>query len=93
MGEEDALEEALEALKKAAPMLRRELGRRMRLRRVPELHFLPDVGLLHSLRVSEILGELDLGDEPAPEEGSVEESESESATESESEDGTGERQG
>ena len=63
LGEEDALTEALAALEKAAPMLRRELGRRMRLRRVPELHFLPDVGLLHSLRVSQILGEIDLGDE------------------------------
>lgn len=87
MGEEDALKEALEALEKAAPMLRRELGRRMRLRKVPELHFLPDVGLLHSLRVSEILGELDLGDEPPPEEGSS--GESEAGTQGE----TDERQG
>ena len=57
----------LEGLRSAAPFLRGELGRRLRLRRIPELHFLVDESLEHSLHIHAILKELESGGlKPAP---------------------------
>jgi ribosome-binding factor A len=49
---------ALAALRGAASRLRRELGPRLALRRVPELRFVYDTGLDAARRVSEILNEI-----------------------------------
>lgn len=48
---------ALEALRSAAGYLRREIGRRVRLRHTPELHFEVDRTLDHSARIEELLRE------------------------------------
>jgi ribosome-binding factor A len=45
-------------LRKAAPRLRRAIGPRLKLRRVPELRFEFDVGGDASARVAELLGEI-----------------------------------
>jgi len=48
----------LEGLAAAAPFIRRELGKSLRLRRVPELRFLADETLEHALRIERILREV-----------------------------------
>jgi ribosome-binding factor A len=55
---EDELNAAMETLKRAKGFLRSELGPRLGLRHVPELHFQPDHSAEHGLRVAEILDEL-----------------------------------
>ena len=42
MGDEKAQQETAKALKRATPFLRRQLGQRIRLRRVPEIAFFYD---------------------------------------------------
>lgn len=59
-GETAAQEASLGVLEKAAPFLRGELGRRIRLRQTPELQFRLDHSLEHSQRVQELLNELDI---------------------------------
>lgn len=51
-------ERTLEGLRSAASFLRGELGRRLRLRRVPELHFLADESLEYSLHIHTLLEQL-----------------------------------
>ena len=46
------------ALERVKPFLRRQLGQKMRLRRVPELNFQFDEGIAHQARVEEILIEI-----------------------------------
>lgn len=43
------------AVERVKPFLRRQLGQKMRLRRVPELNFHFDEGIAHQARVEEIL--------------------------------------
>lgn len=50
-----AMAEALEGLMAAASFVRRELGKDLRLRRVPELHFVEDRTLEQAQRIEEIL--------------------------------------
>lgn len=54
-GDEPAQQQVLEGLASAAPFIRRELGRLLRVRRVPELHFRLDRSLEHARRVEELL--------------------------------------
>jgi ribosome-binding factor A len=58
MGDEQAQRETAKALKRACPFLRRQLGRRIRLRRVPELEFFYDDSIAHQDRIEQILQEL-----------------------------------
>ena len=53
--EDDKAEDMLKALKKAAGFIRRELGRRVQLRCVPELIFELDTNIEYAARISEIL--------------------------------------
>ena len=46
------------ALERATPFLRRQLGQRLRLRRVPDVQFLFDQSIAHQARVEEILREI-----------------------------------
>lgn len=78
MGDEDEKSETLEGLNAAAAFIRGELGRRLHMRRIPELEFRLDRSLERAMRVREILDEVlpdDDGDaatagddEPAPDE-------------------------
>jgi ribosome-binding factor A len=58
-GTEEQQRQALEGLKAATPFVRGELGRRMRLRRIPELVFLLDRGLERGTAVLGLLQQLE----------------------------------
>ena len=58
LGDEKAQAETAKALKRAAPFLRRQLGSRIRLRRVPELTFFYDKSIAHTDRIEQILQDL-----------------------------------
>ena len=49
-------------LEKAAPFIRRELGKVLRLRRIPELRFVHDTTLDSASRIEEVLREVLPGD-------------------------------
>lgn len=55
--ETDAQRRTAEGLASAMPVLRRELGRRMRLRHVPELEFVHDPVPAHGRRIEALLDE------------------------------------
>jgi ribosome-binding factor A len=58
LGDAKAKAETAKALKRAMPFLRRQLGARMRLRRVPEIDFRYDQSVEHQDRVEQILRDL-----------------------------------
>ena len=68
MGDEEAMRDSLAALRRAAGYLRREVGRRITLRHVPELRFVADETLAHSARIEAILDDV-LPEDSEPEEG------------------------
>ncbi len=59
MGDEKARRETQRGLERARPMIRRHLGRRMRLRRVPELQFFFDESVGRQDRIEQILRDLE----------------------------------
>lgn len=58
MGEAKARGESQRALERAAPFLRRQIGRRLRLKRVPELEFFFDASIEQQDRIERILQEI-----------------------------------
>ena len=54
---------SLRALSHAMPFIRRELGRRLTLRRIPELHVEADVTIERGTRVLKLINELALGND------------------------------
>jgi len=68
IGQPDERTETLKALSRALPFVRHELGTKVRLRRIPELHLREDDSALRGTRVLRLLAELETGaaaDEPA----------------------------
>jgi ribosome-binding factor A len=63
MGDEKARKETARALRRALPFLRRQIGQRLGLRRVPEMEFRFDEGVENQDRVERILKELHAQDE------------------------------
>jgi ribosome-binding factor A len=61
IGDDKARRETQKALERATPFLRRQIGARVRLRRVPELRFEFDESVAHQERIERIL--LDLAEE------------------------------
>jgi ribosome-binding factor A len=59
MGSESDRQQSLEAVNRAAPFLRRELGSRIRLRNTPELQFGYDESLERGDRINRLLDRLD----------------------------------
>jgi ribosome-binding factor A len=59
-------DDVLSGLTSAQGFLRRELGRRMHVRRVPALHFYWDAGLAHGERIAQLLDGLHDTGAPAP---------------------------
>lgn len=57
MGAEASKDESLEGLRAAAPFIRTELGRRLRVRRVPELRFELDRSLEYAQKIERLLDE------------------------------------
>ena len=64
------LDEAIEGLEAAAPFIRRELGKVLRLRRVPELRFMHDTTFDSAQRIEKVLMEVLPEGAEEPEEGS-----------------------
>ena len=60
MGDEKARRESQRALDRAAPFLRRQLGRRLSLRRVPDLQFFFDASIERQDRIEQILQDLNV---------------------------------
>jgi ribosome-binding factor A len=58
LGDDTAQRETARALRRAAPFLRRQLGQRIRLRRVPELEFFYDQSIAQNDRIEQILQDL-----------------------------------
>jgi ribosome-binding factor A len=58
LGDARARAETAKALERATPFLRREIGSRIRLRRVPHLEFRFDESVMHQDRVEQILRKL-----------------------------------
>jgi ribosome-binding factor A len=57
LGDEEEKAEALTGLRSAAPFIRGQLGRRLHMRRIPELHFEIDRKLENALRIESLLRE------------------------------------
>ena len=68
LGDEAEGKQALEALRHASGLLRREIGQRTELRYVPDLTFHFDQGLLASLRINQLLDEIGSAENATPEE-------------------------
>ena len=72
LGDDKARKDSRKALERATPFLRRQLGRRLRLRRVPELQFFFDESIERHDRIERILQEIkaergpDQGTQPGP---------------------------
>jgi ribosome-binding factor A len=58
LGDDRARKESRRALERVTPFLRRQIGQRLRLRRVPELHFFFDESVERGDRIEQILQEL-----------------------------------
>ena len=58
LGDDKARKDTKRALERAAPFLRRQLGRRLRLRRIPELQFFFDESIERGDRIERILQEI-----------------------------------
>jgi ribosome-binding factor A len=58
LGDDKARRETAKALTRATPFLRRQIGSRIRLRRVPELTFFYDESIAHTDRIEQILQDL-----------------------------------
>ena len=58
LGDEKARKSTAQALRRATPFLRRQIGSTLRLRRVPELDFRFDESIAHQDRIEQILRDL-----------------------------------
>jgi ribosome-binding factor A len=65
IGQPDERAKTMRALERAMPFVRRELGSRIRLRRIPELHVRADDTAERGTRVLRLLAELESGQTPA----------------------------
>jgi ribosome-binding factor A len=57
LGDDEEKEQALQGLRSAAPFIRGQLGRRLHMRRIPELHFQIDRVLEEASRIDALLRE------------------------------------
>jgi ribosome-binding factor A len=64
IGQPDDRKEAIRALGRAMPFVRHELGKRLRIRRIPEFHLELDETLERGTRVLRLLDELEAGHTP-----------------------------
>jgi len=64
IGQRGERQETIEALGRAMPFVRRELGRRLRIKRIPELHIRLDDSAERGTRVLHLLNEIEEGHVP-----------------------------
>lgn len=65
---EEATKDSIKALKGAAGYIRRELGARVKMRKVPEVRFIADDSLAKSAKISAIIETFSQGGEPLEDE-------------------------
>jgi ribosome-binding factor A len=65
LGDEKGRRNTARALDRAAPFLRRQIGSRLRLKRVPDLEFVYDESIAGQDRIEQLLNEIRAGDQPA----------------------------
>ena len=65
LGDGNARRATARALERAAPFLRRQIGSRLRLKRVPDLQFLYDESIAGQDRIEQLLNEVRATDAPA----------------------------
>jgi ribosome-binding factor A len=65
LGDEQSRRHSDRALHRALPFLRRQIGARLRLKRVPELHVLYDESVAGQDRIEQLINELHAAPEPA----------------------------
>ncbi len=70
LGEDEEKEAIVEGLRSAAPFIRGQLGKRLHMRRIPELHFQLDRKLENAMRIESLLREALPPEDEAPEEDS-----------------------
>lgn len=63
MGEAAARSKTCTGLEKSVPYIRRELGRRLHLRTIPEISFHYDTSIEYGIRIESLLKEAQLGDD------------------------------
>ena len=61
-GDESAKQAALEGLEAASPYIRRELGKRLKIRTVPELRFEHDKALEYGMHIEKLLSDIKQSD-------------------------------
>lgn len=66
LGDNRRVEEATQGLNRAAGFLRRELGLRIKLRGIPELHFIHDESVERGARLSQLIDAAVKSDAPPP---------------------------
>ena len=66
MGDQKEQEDALEGLEAAAPFVRRELSKRLKIRTVPVLRFEADRALEYGMHIEKLLGEIKNPDSSDP---------------------------
>ncbi len=66
IGQPDERDEALAALRHAMPFIRHELGKRLRIKRIPDLHVHLDDTAERGTRILQLLAEIDAGAVPDP---------------------------
>jgi len=64
LGDQSARTSTARALERTTPFLRRQLGRRLRLRRVPELRFTYDDSIAGQDRIEQLLKDIHAADDP-----------------------------
>lgn len=67
LGDDDAKKESLTALKHAQGYVRTEIGKRVRLRHVPEIVFKDDPSIAHGAHISKLLHDVGMGSDPKDE--------------------------
>ncbi len=60
LGDEERRDEVLAGLQRASGFIRRELGRRIRIRNTPELNFMWDTTLEYGERINQLIDKLDI---------------------------------
>jgi ribosome-binding factor A len=66
LGDDKARQNTARALERASPFLRRQIGSRLRLRRVPDLEFTYDESIAGQDRIEQLLNEIRAAEHPAP---------------------------
>jgi ribosome-binding factor A len=65
--EDEKRKDLMAALKNAAGFVRRELGRRMQIRYIPEIQFVSDENIAYGVHIAQVLNQVAKGEDRADE--------------------------